>query len=72
MIRGYRKKEASGFDLLRSHRKVFDVSVAAGAPEREAEGSPFREFEQGGIRSVGTPSRFFLGPLAESHPIQSA
>ena len=36
----YRKKEASGFDLLRSHRKVFDVSAAAGAPEPRGRGQP--------------------------------
>ncbi len=60
---GYRKKEASGFDLLRSHRKVFDVSVAAGAPGREAEGNPFREFTQGGIRSVVRRPGFSLARL---------
>ncbi len=39
---GYRKKHSSGFDLLRAHRKVFDVSAAAGVSKRRTEVSAFR------------------------------
>jgi predicted CoA-substrate-specific enzyme activase len=60
---GYRKKVTSGFDLLRSHRKVFDVPAAAGAPNLEAEGNPFREFKDGGIRSVARRPGFSLARL---------
>ena len=60
---GYRKKEASGFDLLRAHRKIFDVSAAAGALITRTEGKPFREFKQGGIRSVVSRPGFSLARL---------
>ncbi len=60
---GYRKKEASGFDLLRTHRKVFDVSTAAGATMTRSEGNQFREFKQGEIRSVIRRPGFSLARL---------
>ena len=49
---GFRKKEASGFDLLRTHRKVFDVSARADAPAAPSGVNLFREFQQGGISAI--------------------
>jgi len=49
---GFRKKVASGFDLLRTHRKVFDVTARADEPAHPAGVSLFREFQQGGISAI--------------------
>jgi predicted CoA-substrate-specific enzyme activase len=48
----YRKKERSGFDLLRDHRKVFAVSKDDGKSKMPADVHWFHEFKQGGIRSI--------------------
>jgi predicted CoA-substrate-specific enzyme activase len=48
----YRKKGRSGFDLLRDHRKVFDVSKDVGGSKMPADVHVFHEFKQGVIRSV--------------------
>ncbi|MGA1874125.1 MAG: acyl-CoA dehydratase activase [bacterium] len=50
----YRKKQRSGFDLLRDHRKVFEASAEGktGGSNMPSGVSLFQEFKQGGIRSV--------------------
>ncbi|MGA1841014.1 MAG: acyl-CoA dehydratase activase [bacterium] len=48
----YRKRERSGFDLLRDHRKVFTISKDTGQSKTPAGVHWFHEFKQGGIRSV--------------------
>ncbi|MGA1796237.1 MAG: acyl-CoA dehydratase activase [bacterium] len=48
----YRKKAHSGFDLLRDHRKVFDIPRDVEDSKRPADVNAFYEFTQGGIRSV--------------------
>ncbi len=49
---GFQQKATSGFDLLRNHRKVFDVSRDAGRRKLPADVNLFHEFRQGGIQSV--------------------
>jgi predicted nucleotide-binding protein (sugar kinase/HSP70/actin superfamily) len=59
----YRKRKASGFDLLRDHRKVFQ---AEGRPEQEKarrDVNLFREFQHGGIQSVIRRPDFTLARL---------
>ncbi|HMD68069.1 MAG TPA: acyl-CoA dehydratase activase [Chitinivibrionales bacterium] len=50
---GFQKKARSGFDLLRNHRKVFDVSKDARQEKiSSTDVNLFREFRQGGIQAV--------------------
>ncbi|MBI5375748.1 MAG: hypothetical protein HZA77_09945 [Candidatus Schekmanbacteria bacterium] len=59
----YRKKEVSGFDLLRNHRRVFDVSGKSSSHYEHADVSIFGEFQKGGIRAVIRRPEFSLSRL---------
>ncbi len=48
----YRKKEKSGFDLLKDHRKVFAVSKENGKSKTSSDVNLFQEFQQGEVQSV--------------------
>lgn len=68
----YRKKERPGFDLLRDHRKVFDISEVSRDDNKYKDNSRsktpegvrwFHEFKQGGIRSVVRRPGISLGRI---------
>jgi len=50
--KGFRKKTQSGFDLLHTHRRIFDVDRAAQASHDPKPVNLFHEFKQGGIRAI--------------------
>lgn len=50
--KGYQKKAQTGFDLLRTHRRIFDVDRAAAAPHHADPINLFHEFKQGGIKAI--------------------
>ena len=60
---GYRKKEISGFALLRNHRRIFDLPDKTDGHDEPHDISLFQEFQQGGIRSVIRRPGFSLARL---------
>jgi predicted CoA-substrate-specific enzyme activase len=52
MDSAYRKKKKSGFDLLKDHRKVFDVSEEIVHPKPRSIVNMFQEFQQNGPQTV--------------------
>ena len=60
---GYRKKEVFGFDLLRNHRRIFDLPDKTGGHDERQDISLFQEFQQGGIRAVIRRPGFSLARL---------
>ena len=50
--KGFLKKTQTGFDLLHTHRRIFDVDRAAQASHHPNPVNLFHEFKQGGIKAV--------------------
>ncbi len=60
---GYRKKADQGFDLLRNHRKVFNIPDKDLPNNGGRDVNLFQEFQQGGIRAVIRRSDLSLSRL---------
>jgi len=50
--KGFQKKARTGFDLLHTHRRIFDVERAAQESHGPEPVNLFHEFKQGGIKAI--------------------